>query len=282
MAESRKRLGAVLWTAAFAVLITVSVSGVWAGLLLANLKLSPAVPWSALVMAIILWMLWSFIGGIWGPTRTRDARRKLLRATPLPATVHLWAVIAGLLWVVFLAGFWAVLTQLVLVPANKLPDFSRIPIITVAATLAMAALAGAVAEEAGFRGYFQGTLERSGVGAGAVVASAVLMAPIHALTQGFVWPTILFYLLVDAMLGALAYLTQSIRPGVWVHGVGLLTFFALVWPHDKDRHIIWQHGADGWFWIHSGQALLFAILSVLALRHLVRLTRRSRVDRDNT
>jgi membrane protease YdiL (CAAX protease family) len=263
----------ILWSGVFAILMTAIVSGVWAALLLTNLSHARAFPWSSLVMGLLLWALWSFLDGKWGPVRTRAARRGYLRAAPLPRRVYSWALVAGLLWVVFLGGFWIVLGQLVGVPGNKLPDFSALPLVTVIATLLMACASGAVSEEAGFRGYFQGSLERSGVGAAAILCTALLMAPIHALTQGFVWPTLLFYLLVDAMLGALAYFAKSIRPGVLVHAVGLFIFFGVIWPRDKDRLSIWQSGADTWFWIHLIQAVLFAVLSLFALKHLARIAK---------
>ncbi len=270
-----KQIGAALWTGVFAVLMTAVVSGVWAALLIANLRLSPAIPWSAAIMALLLWALWSFLGGRWGASRSGEARRRLLRAGPLSPRVMASALIAGLCWIVFLAGFWIVLHRLVAAPANRLPDFSRTPLVMLIATLAMASLAGAVAEEAGFRGYFQGTLERQGLGWVSILVSALVMAPEHALTQGFVWPTMLFYLLVDAMLGALAYITGSIRPGIVVHAVGLLVFFAVVWPHDKQRGLIWTHGPDLWFWVHAGQAVVFAMLSGVAFVHLARLAKPS-------
>lgn len=265
----------ILWTGAFAIAITALVSGVWAALLLTNLSHSPGLPWSSIVMAVILYVLWSYLNGRWAPAGTRDARRTYLRAAQLPRRIYSWALIAGLLWVVFLAGFWIVLSQLVTVPGNKLPDFSTLPVLTVIATLVVACASGAISEEAGFRGYFQGSLERAGLGAAAILLTALLMAPIHALTQGFVWPTLVFYLLVDAMLGALAYLTKSILPGIVVHAVGLFTFLGLIWPSDKNRSLISQGGADIWFWLHLAQAILFGALSLYALRRLARLTKQS-------
>ena len=109
----------------------------------------------------------------------------------------------------------------------------------VVAVLAMASLVSSLAEEAGFRGYFQVALESHLRGPAAVLIAAVLIAPAHGLTQGFLWPTVLFYFLVDTMLGTSAYLTKSTLPGVVVHAIGLLIFFGLVWPQDRHRELIW-------------------------------------------
>jgi membrane protease YdiL (CAAX protease family) len=219
-------------------------------------------------MALLLWLLWTYLGGRWPPRRTAAARRRGLRARPLPGPVFAWAVGAGLLAIVALAGFWIVLVRLVLVPRHALPDYSRYPPLTVALALAMAALSGAVAEEAGFRGYCQGALEGAVGGPAAIGIVAVVMAPEHALTQGFVWPILLFYLCVDGLLGLSAYLTQSILPGLVVHGVGLLTFFAVIWPGDAARRLIRDGGADAWFWLHVAQALIGTALALWAFRRL--------------
>lgn len=260
-----------IWTGGFAVVLTALVSGAWAGLLLANLKTSPAVPWSVPAMALLLGAVWTYFNGSWGSVRTRSTRRSLMRARSVSPGAFAWALGAGILSIVSLAGFWIVLFQLVKMPGNT-SDFSAFPAATVIAALAMASLAGAVSEEAGFRGYFQGTLERH-VGAPlAILFTAFLMIPEHASTQGFVWPTILFYLLVDTMLGVTAYLTQSILPGIVIHAIGLMTFFGLVWPYDRNRLSVWTHGADQWFWIHGGQAALFGVLAVVAFWRLARIT----------
>jgi membrane protease YdiL (CAAX protease family) len=273
---TRRGVWTIVWTGAFAAVMTAAVSGVWSGLLLANLKVGPAVPWSALVMALLLGALWAFLGGKWGSLGAESARRELLRAPHVAPSVLVWALIAGSLSIVALAGFWIVLRRLVATPGNASGDFSALPPVTAVATLAMAALAGAVSEEAGFRGYFQGALERGGLGPGAVLATALVMAPLHASTQGFVWPTMVFYLLVDGMLGTLAYLTKSIRPGIMVHALGLLVFFGLVWPYDGSRRLVWRQGPDVGFWLHAAQVVVFAGLGALAFVHLAKVAKRSR------
>jgi membrane protease YdiL (CAAX protease family) len=180
-----------------------------------------------------------------------------------------WALLAGVLAVVALAGFWIVLFQLVKMPGNT-SRFSSLPLATLISALAMASLSGAVTEEAGFRGYFQGTLERYTSAPFAILIAALAMIPEHASTQGFVWPTILFYLVFDAMMGSMAYLTRSILPGTAIHFVGLMTFFGLIWPNDRARARVLEAGTDIWFFIHLCQALIFAVLSLWAFRHLAK------------
>ena len=267
----RRETVTVLWTGAFAVVMTGLVSGVWGGLLLANLASSPAIPWAAPVMALLIWALWSYLGGRWPPAGTQAARRRLLRGGKLPTRTMAWAIAAGVAWDIALAGLWVVLHQLIATPSNPLADFSKLPPVTVAVSLTMAAVSGAVSEEAGFRGYFQGALERRGLGVAAVLIAALVMAPIHAETQGFVWPNLVFYMVVDSMLGAIAYVTQSIRPGIVVHAIGLLIFFGFIWPGDAHRQLVWATGAGPGFWISVVQTVLFAALGAVAFARLARL-----------
>jgi membrane protease YdiL (CAAX protease family) len=189
------------------------------------------------------------------------------------APVFAWALIAGGLSIISLTGLWIVLLRLVKVHGNPLPDFSQYPLYTVVLVIGMASLVAAIAEEAGFRGYLQGILEQRARGPVAILITALAIAPGHALTQGFAWPTILFYLCVDAMLGTTAYLTNSILPSIVIHAVGLVVFFSLIWPNDPTRQLVESSGADAWFWIHVAQTIIFAVLAILAFRQLARVTR---------
>jgi hypothetical protein len=111
-------------------------------------------------------------------------------------------------------------------------------------------------------------LEGTVGGVAAILLTALVMAPEHAQTQGFVWPTLVFYAIVDVMLGATAYLTQSILPGLVTHGIGLLVFFTLVWPGDAFRPVIGNGATE--LWIHAAQTLVFAVLAILAFVHVAR------------
>jgi len=280
MAPSRsRRILTAVGFGALAFVVTALVGGIWTGLLAINLATSPAVPWAVVVMAGILWLLWRYLGGAWPPRSTADARHRLLRARRVPGPLFAGAVVAGLLSIVALAGLWIVLARLAHLPPRALPDYSLYPPVTVALALIMASLVGAILEESLFRGYFQGVLEGWIGAVGAIVITMLVMSPEHSLTQGFVWPVVLFYFAVDIMLGAVAYLVQSILPGIVIHAVGLLVFFTLVWPGDAVRQIVGQGSAAIWQWIHVAQTVLFAAAAILAFVMLARRTRVMRVSR---
>jgi membrane protease YdiL (CAAX protease family) len=256
-----------------ALVIALFPGGVWTALLVTNLRISPNIPWAVAAMGILLWAMWRYLGG-WGPPRAySEKRHRLLRANALPARVFGWALLAGMLGIIALAGFWIVLLQIVKVPPHILPDFSKYPLLTVASVVVMACAVSSLPEEAGFRGYFQGFLEQKLPAAGAIILSSLVLAPGHCATQGFVWPVVLFYFLVDTMLGTMAYLTKSILPSIAVHFVGLLMFFTLVWPHDATRPLVRDAGSGAWFWLYLAQVITCGTLALLSFHQLARVTR---------
>jgi membrane protease YdiL (CAAX protease family) len=258
----------LVWAAVLTLVLAGVVSGLWAGLLTLNLQTTPALPWAAAIMAVVLWLAWLYANGRGWPRRTADARRALLRARGICSRTFALALFCGGLSLVALTGAWILAFQTGLMRGNSLPDFSQYPIQMVIVVIAMAALVGACVEEAAFRGYFQSLLERRYPAWIAIGVAALLLAPGHAATQGFALPTFVFYLLVDTMLGTTAFLCDSILPGIVVHTAGLATFFTLIWPNDAKRIVGTAAFDDSWFWIHVVQVVVFAILAVLAYRRL--------------
>jgi membrane protease YdiL (CAAX protease family) len=267
------RVPAVVWTGILAFVLTISAGAVWTVLLISNVATSPAIPWAVAVMAVLLWLMWQYLGGTWRPQSTSEARRLYLRARPLSGQVFALALVAGLLSIVALVGFWIVLHQLVKIPARVLPNFSGYPLFTVVLVLVMSSLVSSLVEEAGFRGYFQVALERNLRGPIAIVIMSLVIAPAHGLTQGFVWPILLWYFCADVMFGTMAFLTRSILPGTLVHSIGLLIFFTLVWPYDIHRQLVWDIGANTGFWINVAQTIIFSTLAILAFLWLAKVTK---------
>jgi membrane protease YdiL (CAAX protease family) len=255
-------------------LITFIGSGVWAALLTINLRVSPGVPWSAIPDATFLWLLWKWLGGWWRPRSSSESRRRSLRANPVSGRVLAWALLSGVLAVVALAGYWIVLWQLqfVRMRPDVFSDLSRYPLLTVAVVIVMGSLSSPITEEAGFRGYCQTRLE-SAFSAPVAVAVASFFFMLAHLNQGAYWPKLLVFYLAGVTFGATAWFANSILASIPVHILGDLTFFIFVWPRDVARRLVWEGGADAWFWVHAVQAIVFTGLAVLAFQKLSRVTR---------
>jgi membrane protease YdiL (CAAX protease family) len=161
-------------------------------------------------------------------------RKRYRRANTVPPPVFGWAMIAGFLAVAALIALWLVLAQIVKVPGNPAANFANYSPFTIVTVVAMASLVGAITEELGLRGYMLTRLEKSVGGWVAVIIVTIVISPGHGVTQGFVWPALLWYLAADLMFGSLSLLTRSIYPGVVVHAIGLLIVFSVIWPTDDE------------------------------------------------
>jgi membrane protease YdiL (CAAX protease family) len=266
-----KRLMSIFWSGVLAWLILIVGQQMWVALALTNLKVSPKIPWSAAVMALVLWLMWQYLGGRWWPRGTAEARRRNLRAFSVSSRVFAWALVAGAFSIAALSGLWIVFFQISPTPANALPDLSSYPLLTVIATLLMSSLAAPFSEEAAFRGYAQSILERNFRAPTAILISSVMFAAAH-LTYGLYWTKLSVYFLFGLAAGVGARLANSILPGIAVHVMVDLTFFVLIWPHDAARRLVTQGGADTWFWIHVAQVVVCVPMAVWCFRQLARST----------
>jgi hypothetical protein len=164
-------------------------------------------------------------------------------------------------------------------PPNVLPEYSKYPALTVSAFILVGSLVSPLMEEAGFRGYLQVALERDFNIPVAVLLSSLFFALAH-LNHGVLVPKLLVYFLVGVTFSTLAWLTDSILPVIPVHIMGDLTFFILIWPHDKARPLFSAGGAGMWFWLHCAQTVLFAALAALAMRRVARLALKTQPSRN--
>jgi membrane protease YdiL (CAAX protease family) len=263
-----QKIAAVLVSAVFAFLILMAGQIPWSVLLALNFRdRASAIPWSVAAMAVVLWLMWQYLGGKGWPRSTSEKRRRLLRANPVPPKTFALAFLCGVLAVVALAGYWIVFFQLVKTPANVLADASRYPLLTVILVTAMSSLVSPISEEIAFRGYAQQILESRFSGAAAVILSSLLFMLAHA-NHGLYWPKLTVYLLAGVVFGTIALLTNSILATLPVHVVADVTFFVLIWPRDAARVLVTQGGADKWFWVHVMQAIVFTVLVLMAFWRL--------------
>lgn len=267
-----RKLGVFLGFSVFALLLITLAGAVWAALAYANLKTTPATPWAVPAIAAVLWLMWLYLGGKGWPKSTAATRKRLLRARRVSRAAFAWSLVAGLLAIAAVAGYWIVLFRLVRLPANPLlpQNFVSGPLMIAAFTVG-ASLVAPITEESAVRGYLQSALEREFRPATAVLLSSVVFAAAHV-SQGAMWPKLFLYFLVGLTFGTIAYLTNSILPAIPVHFIADVTFFALIWPHDASRGLISETGTDLWFWIHVAQAAGFTLLAILAFRKLAAAT----------
>ena len=122
MASLGRKFTVTFVSAILAFLILLVGQSAWGLLLVLNFKTNPrAIPWSVAVMAVVLYLMWEYLGGRWWPRRTSETRRNYLRASPVPPHIFGIAFVSGVLAI--LPG--GVLDTLYSSWSRHLPTFSR-------------------------------------------------------------------------------------------------------------------------------------------------------------
>jgi membrane protease YdiL (CAAX protease family) len=241
----------------------------------ANLRLFPLVPWAVPVTALYVWFFWRYLRGAGPPASTADIRRAGLQANPVKGVLWAWALLAGGLGIVALVlGLW-VANRLIVLPAQNLPNLAGVPRSTVLSLLLMAAPIAGVIEEAAFRGYMQGPIERRCGLAVAILITGTMFALAHLDFTLILWP---YYVAVSAIYGLVSYLTRSILPALVLHTCGNLYSNIDLWLHGQaewqtssgSTALIWRTGADASFWTWTIGFFVFTVASLWTFHHLAR------------
>ena len=244
----------------------------------ANLRHFTSVPWGVPLSAVYLWCFWRYVQGAGPPKSTAEQRRVSLRANRLPGNVWAWSLIAGLLGLVTLVLALRVANRLVVLPQQPLPDLSRVPSVTVLSLLLMGAPIAGVVEEAAFRGYMQGPIEKRHGLAIAILITGTMFAIVHLDFTLILWP---YYVAVAAIYGTVTYLTNSILPAIVLHTSGNIYSNLDLWVHRRAEWqtasstsaLIWKTGVDASFWIPAAALLIVAAAMVWAYFMLARVAR---------
>ena len=142
------------------------------------------------------------------------------------------------------------------------------PLATVLSFLIVGSLAAPITEEAAFRGYAQGLLERAWRWApAAIVGSSLLFAAVH-IVQGLSAPKLGLYFLAGVIFGTIAYLTNSLYASMVVHCIADLEGFLVLWPHDARPHALVTAGGHDPLFVPAVAAV--AILGPLSLLAFLR------------
>jgi membrane protease YdiL (CAAX protease family) len=242
----------------------------------ANLRHGASVPWTVPVIAAYLWFLWRYLGGAGPPAATAEERARSLRAHDVSGAAWVWALLAGVLGIVALVIGLRLLSRLVVLPQQQLPDLSHVSRFTIFALLLMAAPVAGIVEEAAFRGYMQGPIERRYGLPIAVLITGTMFAVAHLDFTPILWP---YYVTVAALYGVVTSRTNSILPAIVLHTAGntfsnldLLLNGQSEWQAAGRTTPIWQTGIDA----SSVQSLIALVmvsaLMVFAFRRLRRHT----------
>jgi membrane protease YdiL (CAAX protease family) len=263
--------GLIALAAITAFAITAIGQGLWGVMAMVNVALTPAIPWAAPVMALVLAGLVLFLTGRAGPKRGAVGRRAMVPLAPVSGKAWLWSLIGGAAGVIALAALWTVMASIVRVPPNLLPDTRGIPLWTGVPLLLVAIAAAPLTEEIAFRGYAMSLLRRRFGPITALFIASTMFACAH-LTQGLSAPKLIVYELVGLGLGFIALRTGSLLPAMVAHSFGDFVFFTTVWTQDAGRRLISEGGADGWFFANVAVLAVFTPLCLFGLRQLVRVT----------
>jgi len=206
-----------------------------------NLQAGTAVPWAIVPAALYLWAYWRFIGGHWGPADSAAPRRQNLRANQLSARVWGASLAAGVIGFAALIALLVLAARLVRLPASSPivtpPDM---PVATALSLLVMGSIVAGITEEAAFRGYMQGPIERRYGLCIAVLVSGTLFGLLHfpAHPADVLW-MLPYYIAVSAVYGGLTWAANSILPAVVLHAAGDVVVLTRWWLTGRPE---WQIG----------------------------------------
>ena len=126
------------------------------------------------------------------------------------------------------------------------------PRLTVVSLLLFAAPVAGIIEEAAFRGYMQGPIERRHGVTVAIVVSGTMFAVAHL---DFTLVLLPYYVAVAAIYGTVTHLTDSILPAIALHTGGnlysnldLLLHGRAEWQAPSHVALVWDTGLDTSFW----------------------------------
>ncbi len=265
------RLPLLLRALLAAIAVTGTTTVVWGTLVQSNLRFWPKLPWAAVVMAVFLVFYWRFLKG-WGwPRSTAAARRAGLRAEPLSPSLWRWSLVAGGLGLAASIALFILSHRLIRWPQPPPSDFSRIPVSTLLPSLLMSALVAGIGEEAGFRGYLQGSLERRYGPAVGISITSIVFGLAHLTHDAFL-PAILFDIGWGALYGLLTYRSGSIVPAILLHSSADALEFIAAWrfPPTAPAPLVWVSGPNRLLWFNCILVVLLGGASVWAFRRLAR------------
>jgi membrane protease YdiL (CAAX protease family) len=250
----------------------------WAFLVEANIRWAPGVPWTVIPAALYLRLFWRYARGYGWPRWTADARRSSARVNDMSQELWGTALVAGWLGLIAISLFQQMMNRLVILPEGQPLQQLGIPPLSLLTLVTMGSLVAGVVEEIAFRGYIQGPIDRRHGPIAGILITATLFAFVHFTHREVTFLVLPYLIGAGVVYGAVAYLTDSIVPGMVLHTVGdvFLGFVAVMSGGSEWRGmaaaqpLVRDTGIDAEFALGVAGFLATAILSVFAFLSLAR------------
>lgn len=194
------------------------------------------------------------------------------------------SILAGVLGLVSLILFSGVLGRLVTLPQQDATGLEQVPRISLLFILLAGSAVTGIVEETGFRGYMQKPIEQRFGPLIAILITGIMFGVLHFAHAETTFALMPFYFFVAAVYGMLAYLTNSIFPGMLLHTVGnvfaglnLFVSGQSEWAAaTTEPALIWESGADSSFWFSLLALIVMGSLTAWAYIALGRSVKKER------
>ena len=144
--------------------------------------------------------------------------------------------------------------------------FAQVPPQTVVALILVISAAAGIVEEAAYRGYMQGMIERRHGPVAAIIIVAIFFCLVHITSIPPLTPTRAFFIISASVnYSVLTLLTGSILPGLVIHAAGDAAGVFLLW-------LLWSTDglrADAPLWLYLAESAILGVIAVWAFRKLI-------------
>jgi len=203
----------------------------------ANLHYWPAFPWGTPIVAVYIWFFWRYLNGAGESDSTKAERRAGFRANSVSRPAWVWSLLTGAFGIAAFVLALRLANRLIVLPPQSLHDLPQVPESTMLSWLLMSAPVAGIVEEAAFRGYMQGPIERRYGLVVAILITGTFFAIAHLDFTPILWP---YYVAVAAIYGTVTYRTNSIMPAIVLHAAANLYSNLDLWLYG---HAEWQAAA---------------------------------------
>ncbi len=267
----------------FGFIILEIVTRLWSVIALTNIKLTPDIPWSFPLMAIVLFLVWKYLDGQWIPKSTQRIRHLWMRANSLTSKKRKWGWISAIFLGGTILGLIMLGVRIMDVLSGQIIQIERImgySTWTVVSLIIMTSLVAGIIEEVAFRGYMQKPIELRHGPKKAILVVALFFTLLHLPNITITPHLIPIFFIGSIGWGVLAYLTNSIIPGIVIHCSIDVIGYIWIWRNlelakSMSTKSITTTGIDLPFLVLLLFILTFSILVILSFRKLYKLNKLS-------